>query len=174
MPAPRTTLDEWFEAEKLRDATLDRATNAFMAMSGPRRKVPLLLDENMEADVLAELRGVEYLKVTVGRAGASDEMVWAEAKRTRQVIVTTDNDFWDDHEFPLMQSPGVIIVSGRNADEKIKSLATAFGLWHIDDYWRKAPYFLDGTKMRASGAGISAKLWTGTEVLVDEIRVHSE
>jgi predicted nuclease of predicted toxin-antitoxin system len=134
--------------------------------------VPLLLDENMEADVLAELRGEKYLKVTVGRAGASDEMVWAEARRTRQVIVTTDNDFWDDHVFPLVQSPGLIIVSGRNADEKVKSLATAFGLWRIHEYWRKAPYFLDSTKMRASAAGISAKLWTENQVLVDDVRVQ--
>ena len=127
MPTPRTTLDEWFETEQQRDPGLNRAIGHFMATQGPKRKVPLLLDENMEAEVLAELRGVSYLEVRVGRAGASDEMVWAEARRTRQAIVTTDNDFWDDYDFPLMQSPGLIIVGGRNADEKTKSLATAFG-----------------------------------------------
>jgi predicted nuclease of predicted toxin-antitoxin system len=165
MPVRRITLAEWIEQQRARDPGWDRFVDDFIRARGPKRKVPLLLDENLEADLAAQLRTVDYLKVTIGWLQASDEMVWGEARRTKQVIVTTDEDFWNDRKYPLAQSPGVIIVAGRSAEEKVESLAVAFGLWNIDNNWRKVPYFLDGSKLKASAEGVSGKHWTGEEII---------
>jgi hypothetical protein len=59
----------------------------------------------------------------------------------KAILVTTDGDFWDDHKFPLAQSPSVVIVSGQTASEKIHSrkpspermpMATVSG-WTLDE-----------------------------------------
>jgi hypothetical protein len=39
------------------------------------------------------------------------------------ILVTTDGDFWDDRNFPLAWSPGVIIISGQSASEKTYTFA---------------------------------------------------
>lgn len=155
--------------QRARDPDFDRNAQEFFKTLGPKRKVPLLLDENLELDFVAELRSVDYLKISLARPGASDEMIWAEAQRTRQLIVTADEDFWDDHAFPLSKSPGVVILAGRTAEEKIECLAIAFAIWQIRANWRRAPYFLDGCKLKASTNGVIGKhIFDGQIVLSNE------
>ena len=172
MSSKRITLERWLELQRAADPQFDRKNEEFLRISGPRRKVPLLLDENLEAEFVAELRAVDYLKVTVSQPGIPDEAVWAEARKTKHVIVTADEDFWDDHRFPLAQSPGVIIVAGQNAEQKIESLATAFGIWPIRETWRLAPNFMDGLKLKASSTGVSGKYYVDGEIIISDERVR--
>jgi predicted nuclease of predicted toxin-antitoxin system len=168
MPPKRIALDEWIELQRAEDPRFDRHVEEFLRTRGPKRKVPLLLDENLEAELIAELRSIDFLKVTVSQPGIPDDAVWAEARRSKLVIVTGDEDFWDDHRFPLARSPGVIIVAGRNAEQKSDSLATVFGMWSIQENWRRAPYFLDGCKVKASSSGVSGRLYyEGQVILID-------
>jgi len=171
MPSKRITLDQWIDQQRAEDPQFDRHADEFARFTGTKRKVPLLLDENLEAEFVAELQSVEFLKVTISRPGISDEAVWAEARKAKQVIVTGDEDFWDGHRFPLAQSPGVIILAGRDAEQRIDSLATAFGVWSIKENWRRAPYFLDGSKLKASSTGVSGKHYFDGQVITSDERV---
>lgn len=166
MTPSRKSFEEWEAEQRARDPNWDQFVKNFQRVRGPKRKVPLLLDENLEADFVAEIKAVEYLRVSVARAGAPDEAVWQHAMRIKAVLVTADVDFWDDRKFPLQQSPGVIIISGRSAADKVDSLATAFGLWAIAEKWRKVPNWLDGCKIKASRAGIRGKHWDGNTTIV--------
>jgi predicted nuclease of predicted toxin-antitoxin system len=165
MSPSRKSFEEWEAEQRARDPNWDRFVKAFQQVRGPKRKVPLLMDENLEADFVAEIQAVDYLRVSVGKAGVSDETVWQHARRIKAVLVTADLDFWDDHRFALQQSPGVIIVAGKSAEEKVDSLATAFGLWGIAENWRKVPNWLDGCKIKASRAGITGKHWDGNTTI---------
>src|SRR5689334_22422653 len=129
MVAKRISYEDWIERLRERDPGWDRWVRDFENTRGPKRKVPLLLDENMELEVVAELREVKDFRIIVGRRGASDEIIWSEARRLKAIIVTSDMDFWDDRKYPLPQSPGVLIVSGGSAAKKIEALAFAVGAW---------------------------------------------
>ena len=172
MPSKQITLEQWIAMQRAEDPQFDRHTDEFSRTTGPKRKVPLLVDENLEAAFVAELRAIDFMKVTVGQSGIPDEAVWATARRSKLVIVTGDEDFWDDRRFPLIQSPGVIIVAGSNAEQRIDSLATAFGIWSIKENWRRAPYFLDGSKLKASSTGVRGKHHLDGQLVISDERVE--
>lgn len=44
--------------------------------------------------------------------GASDEMVRRAAQRARMVLLTNDDDFWDDRQHPLAETAGILIIPG--------------------------------------------------------------
>jgi predicted nuclease of predicted toxin-antitoxin system len=166
MPSKYKSLDEWEREQRKLDPNWDRSVRAFQKMRGPKRKVPLLIDENIEAELIAELQAVKDFRVSVGRPRASDKQLWNEARHTRAILVTADMDFWDDRKFPLAQSPGVIIVSGRSADDKLYSLTLAMVEWDIVENWRRVPFFLDGSKLKSSREEVNGKHWDGTSVVL--------
>src|SRR5262249_8205640 len=166
MVARRMTYDEWIQRQRERDPDWDRFVSEFEKVRGPKPKVPLLFDENMEAEVIAELRAVKDFRLNVGKRGSADQSVWNEARRLKAILVTADMDFWEDRKFPLAQSPGVIIVSGGSAQEKVEALAFAVGAWRIVENWRKVPNWLDGTKLKAHKSGLSGKHWDGETVVL--------
>ena len=166
MPARYKSVDEWERERREQDPDWDRFVRQFERIRGPKRKVPLLLDENIEAEFVDELRAVKDFRVAVGKPGASDSDLWNEARRSKAVLVTTDRDFWDDRKFPLAQSPGVIIVSGRSADDKLYSFTLAVVRWGIIENWRKVPFWLDGTKLKSSREEVNGKHWDGGLVVL--------
>lgn len=62
--------------------------------------MPLLLDENLEAEIIEDLRTVRDFRVSVARPGVTDRALWDQALRTGAILVTGDDDFWDDHRPP--------------------------------------------------------------------------
>jgi hypothetical protein len=134
----------------------------FEKIQGPKRKVPLLLDENLEAEFVRDLLTVKDFRVAVGTPGTSDDTLWDEARRSKAILVTSDMDFWDDRRFPIAQSPGVIIVAGRSADDKMYSFALAVVSWGIIKHWRILPFWLGASSSRVQEKESSAS--TGMEV----------
>jgi predicted nuclease of predicted toxin-antitoxin system len=160
--------DKWEHEQRRRDPEWDRSKLAFEKAHGPKRKVPLLLDENLEADFIDDVRTVKDFRVTVSNPGLSDQAVWEQARGMKAVLITADADFWDDRRFPLAQSPGVVIISGRSASEKAYTFAVAVVHWDIINIWRKVPFWLQGIKLRATREGVRAKYWDGTSVVLAE------
>jgi predicted nuclease of predicted toxin-antitoxin system len=155
----------WEQEQRERDPSWDRRMRDFQRVRGPRRKVPLLLDENLEAEIINDLQTIRDFRVTVGSAGAGDPELWDQARTLGAVLVTTDGDFWNDRNYPLAQSPGVIIVSGQTASEKGYAFALAVVRYGVIEHWRKVPGWLRGMKLRATREGIRGKWWDGTSVI---------
>lgn len=164
MPRERS-FEEWEQEQRDRDPGWDRFIRDFEKVRGPRRKVRLLLDENLEAEFIAEIRAVGDFRVTVGRPGLKDQALWDQARAMKAILVTTDGDFWDDRKYPLPLSPGVVIVSGQTASEKIYTFAVAMGSWDVTESWRKVPEWMQGIKLRANREGARGKYWDGTSVV---------
>ena len=163
MPHRRPTMafEEW-EAERISaDPQWERHLREFSRTKGTHRKVPLLVDENIEAEFVDELRGIRDFRVRTLARRASDEAVWAEARKLRLILVTADPDFWNDHSYPVRDSPGVVIVSGRTYSEKAEAFAVAVVHWAIQWRYRIEPASLGGMKIKATRSGTSAKWWNG-------------
>jgi predicted nuclease of predicted toxin-antitoxin system len=164
MPRERS-FEEWEQEQRERDPGWNRHIRDFEKARGPKRKVPLLLDENLEAEFVDDLRTVKDFRVTVGKPGIDDRALWDQARAMQAILVTTDGDFWDDRNFPLAQSPGVIIISGRSASEKTHTFAMAMVSWDVINTWRKVPGWLLGIKLRATQEDVRGKYWDGTSVV---------
>ena len=85
----------------------------------------------------------------MGLAGQPDENVWAIAKKEKRIIITADRDFLDERRFPLMQSPGVIVLpaASKSIDQTLVALAYAISITHSHyELWRD-------TKIEMMGGG---------------------
>jgi hypothetical protein len=69
MPSNYKSFDEWERKQRELDPDWDRSVRGFLKMRGPKRKVPLLIDENIEAEFVAELQTVKDFRVVVGKPG---------------------------------------------------------------------------------------------------------
>ena len=63
--------------------------------------------------------------MAVAAPGTKDPGLWNQARTSGSILITADLGFWNDRQYPLAQSPGLVIVRGRTADDKI---AAARGL----------------------------------------------
>ncbi|HVT82504.1 MAG TPA: DUF5615 family PIN-like protein [Phycisphaerae bacterium] len=72
----------------------------------------MLADENMDADIIAWLRGagVDVLSVMETLRGASDEVILARANAESRVILTKDMDFGEMIFFDGLPAVGVILL----------------------------------------------------------------
>jgi len=155
----KKSYNEWEDEQPRRDPDWDRRVREVAKLPSTKRKVPLLLDENLEAQIVAELSAVRGFRVAVAPGETEDPKLWELARRTKALLVTCDLDFWNDRRYPLAQSPGVIIGRGKTASHKIESLAMAFGSWDIVGTWRRVPWWLEGVKVKASLSEVQANAW---------------
>jgi predicted nuclease of predicted toxin-antitoxin system len=76
----------------------------------------------------------------VGLNGRDDRAVLAFAWKHRRILLTHDEDFWDDRRFPEHRNPGLVILPGANGDQT----DMISGLWWMmllmnrnPEQWRK-------------------------------------
>jgi len=76
----------------------------------------------------------------VGLAGRDDHAIFAFAWKERRILLTHDEDFWNDRQFPEHRNPGVVILPGANGDERdmIRGLLWMLQLMErAPEQWRK-------------------------------------
>ena len=155
----RQSFDEWHSERLAQNPDFDRETDAMLRIRGPRRKLDLLLDENVAA-LRAELASVKDFRLHMMPAGTPDRKLWAEARRNAWVLLTADSDFWNDGEYPLRLSPGVIVVVGRTVEDRLYALARLSVAWDlVPMLGRFGRRFLDATKARTSRRMIEWKIF---------------
>ena len=170
MPA-RCTYDEWLARYPERDPDFASAT----APPSTKRKIRILLDEDV--DGLAESVGSRKRLRMERRApkGASDDEVWRLAIQHNLAIVTGNKrDFWKEDKFPLVQSPGIVVVGGKNNVERLRSLDHILSQsWLLADVGSspQAPRY---TRIRAvpDGSVVTTEFWDAANdviVVVDHI-----
>lgn len=75
-------------------------------------RLPFTADENVNSKVVRSLRDAGHLVYYVAEqsAGASDELVLEQARRTDSILVTTDKDFGELVFRQRKLAPGVMLV----------------------------------------------------------------
>lgn len=124
----------------------------WIAWTPPKRKVKVFLDRNLPQDLKNEI--ISYPKFRafeeIQSSKRPDEDIYSYCSRKNLLILTLDNDFWDDRKFPLAKSPGVILIASSSkaiVSDYIKSLAiflTYFdligGIRRFSDFARKMKF----------------------------------
>ncbi len=85
-----------------------------------KKKARFLVDHSLGTGVAQVLRQAEWNTKEVGELGYarhSDEAVFSLAWKERRILLTHDQDFWDDRRFPPERNPGLVILPGGSGDE---------------------------------------------------------
>ena len=163
-------MDDFIAELAAHDPHFDRGARRFMAERGRPRKMPVLCDENLEDDFIATMRDNRKFKVTTMPKGVSDSILWQSAQRRGLVLVTADEDFWDERRYPLRESPGLLLLRGRNAEERLAALVRIITVMDLPWIYARNPDFLLATKARVSaGGGMFKFLATDGRVVEDTL-----
>jgi predicted nuclease of predicted toxin-antitoxin system len=99
---------------------LPNAPPLFIAQLRRAKHSKFLTDESLGPGVIEFFRLYRMSAITVwdvGLDGRSDEAVFACAWKHRRILLTHDDDFWNDRRFPEHRNPGVVILPGANGDQ---------------------------------------------------------
>ena len=91
------------------------------------------------------------------RKQQDDKFHYEKAKQLKRYLLTRDEDFWNDVQFPLHASPGVIILAAKDVDIA-KDLPRLLRKLLTDYNPLTEPLFLDGVKVRLTAEGVTIKL----------------
>jgi hypothetical protein len=150
---------------------------------GPHRKARFYADASIPRQIVEEFRahGLDMQWAHADGIGTHpDGNIYGKVRRRgylkvksrRRVLLTMDRDFWDDREYPLQDTPGVIFVDlpPDQVGRAIDGLARCYALFieHFPgDWWT-------GVKVRVTehSFAIRCRTWDGncdeTEYRVDE------
>ncbi len=87
-------------------------------------KLKILVDENRcDESLIKQLRKKFNVKKAVKNKGLDDKNVmYNQAVKECRVILTNDQDFYDDHKFPMHLTNGVIIITPKDTEGTIIAL----------------------------------------------------
>src|SRR5437899_10570933 len=130
-------------------------------MTFRKYKWRLYADNNVEKEVVDYLRasGLDVLWVAEEeelRKQQDDMFHYEKAKQLKRYLLTRDEDFWNDVQYPLHASPGVIILAAKDVDIA-KNLPRLVRKLLTDYNPRTEPLFLDGVKVRLTAEGITIR-----------------
>lgn len=102
-----------------------------------------LIDESLGSGCIEffEYHGMNAVDVwQVGLVGRDDRSVFAYAWKQRRILLTHDEDFWDDRRFPEHRNPGVVILPGADGRQTDMIRGLVWMLWLMErdpENWRK-------------------------------------
>ncbi len=147
---------EWLDAyERENPGWVDRLPELPIDPAWRHRKTRLLCDEQLEAEFVDYIRKMRGVRVIETRKRSDDhDDVWNRARRDGAVILTADDDFWDERKHPTSESPGLIVVGGRGADARQRAFLGAWNgvVGEIREI-RKERNYLAYSKIRAMPSG---------------------
>jgi predicted nuclease of predicted toxin-antitoxin system len=117
-----------------------------------KSKAKFLVDECMGVQIRDALIELGYNALTANELrlqGNPDENIYAAARTTDRILLTHDNDFLRDREFPPKLSPGVVVLPGATSTKEkvLESLLPVLKtIGHIRNLWR-------GTKIKVNPDG---------------------
>lgn len=166
----RKTYEQWLlEA----DGDLEKEGRWFAKLRVPERKMPLLIDENLDRELIPWLDEARCFHIHTLPKGRSDEQLWQFAVQNQYTIVTADEDFADDRRYPIHRSPGVVIVKGTTLEDKMYALAGLWGNMDITAYYSKlGPDFLAGSKTRTNRSGAAHRFHDSRDGSVVSLRLE--
>ena len=120
----------------------------------------LYADNNVEQEVVDYLRRrMDVLWVRDNpklRREQDDSFHYHNAKKLRRYLLTHDEGFWDDTNYPFQSCPGLIILPKKDASSAKLLVHLLQRL--IDDYHSlPEPLYLDGFKIKLSFESVTLK-----------------
>lgn len=136
----------------------------FVAAIRRARRSRFLIDESLGLGTVEffQRNGLNTIDVWAARLnGRDDQAVFGFAWKQRRILLTHDEDFWDDRRFPEHRNPGVVILPGANGNETdmIRGLFwMSLLMGRSPELWRKQKVRItrDGevyTRFRVSNTG---------------------
>ena len=118
-------------------------------------------DNNIERSLVEHLRGSGFDVLWIAenptlRRQQEDRFHYQQASEMKRYLLTRDLDFWDDRRFPLKQSPGILIITAKDA-EITPYLPQLLRKIFIDLNPLPEPLYLDGMKIKADATGFELK-----------------
>ena len=143
---------------------LERDSAGLEGVNPPPRKLDVLVDEDLEIQLVREIRASGHFRVSAMNVGTPDSEVWRDARQRRLCIITADVDFWNDVLYPLEQSPGVIILRGATSAERLAALEQ---WWKDNDTMVRmgGAEVVEGRKWRVSRGDVHGKFVDGDAVV---------
>lgn len=91
-------------------------------------KLKILIDENrLDKNLIKYLKKIFNVKMAVKNIGLDDyNVLYGQAKKESRVILTNDQDFWNDNKHPFEQAIGILIIPNKDADVTIEILKKFF------------------------------------------------
>jgi predicted nuclease of predicted toxin-antitoxin system len=83
------------------------------------QKIKLCADANIPKSLVDNIKEMGIPVITVYDAGIethSDSNVMTWVRKSKRVLITMDDDFWDDKRFPIVNNPGLIFLDFRPSD----------------------------------------------------------
>jgi len=148
--------------ETLRNPKTRKSIDLFLKIKPPKRKVIVIFDRNVPESFIDIFLTVRWLKKQFKVLGIaidklSDEALIKAAQQSGAILITGDDDFWNDKKFRLEDSPGIIILKGRTEKQIIDSFLTALNIIDFVYGIRKFPDYMHGMKIKASSKQINIK-----------------
>lgn len=119
-------------------------------------------DNNIEKEIVRHLRGsgMDVLWISEEpelKRQIDDAFHYQRARALKRYLLTHDDDFWNDENFPLKSSPGVMILAVEDV-ETAKRLPRLFKRLMTAYNPLAKPLYLDEIKIRLSGESITIKM----------------
>jgi predicted nuclease of predicted toxin-antitoxin system len=161
----RVTFDDWWAERTAANPELRRAEAAEFRRP-PRRKLDVICDENLEEEIKRGIRAMGSFRVVELPAGTSDRQLWHQAQQSRRCLITADQDFWSDILYPIERSPGLVLLRGASAADRLAALTR----WWDENEIQQFIGWLDGEglfgwKWRASPDGALGKFVDGDMIV---------
>jgi predicted nuclease of predicted toxin-antitoxin system len=132
----------------------------WVAWTPPKTKVKVFLDENLPNEFKEELRFYKWFRIVDEGNGQKDPTIYALCKKEKCLLITSDKDFWNDRKYPLVSSPGVIVISPGSTssiNEYITSFARFITNVDLIGAIRRFPNFSQKMKFRIHPNGFVHK-----------------
>lgn len=115
-----------------------------VAILSVRLKIRAYLGKDIPAGVAERVRASLHWNVLSVQEepdlrSREDAFHYANARKLKRVMFTLDNDFLDDHRFPLRQSPGLYVLSARQDDPDDIYAGIVVVNQYLDEAYRRSP-----------------------------------
>ena len=120
----------------------------------------LYADKNIDKNIIDFLRKKRTDVLAVGErnelTNQEDCFHYKKAKQLGRYLLTNDRDFWNDRQFKLKESPGLILFTSTDKDIEKYFMLLKESVMNYNPF--DHPFFLDGCKIKCSPEGMILKI----------------
>ncbi len=136
-----------------------------------KKKARFYIDENIEEEIVEFLFCLDWNIKTFkdfSLTGRSNERHFAKAGKLNRILITQDNDFWDNEKFPVDKHPGVIIMQYQDyhtAGQAIRFINDV--IFPFVDIWHNSKVGIAGDEITVFSRNIDDGVWSTKRYKLD-------